>query len=72
MVQLHVRYKEPPHHIGRRLRHPIDAIALGAKLQLFAATTRAPGSAMRIEDRRVAHGAKMVLYLYFRNLGLTY
>jgi hypothetical protein len=60
VVQLHVRYEEPPYHIGGRLIEAVDTIALGSQLQPFASTTRAADSAIRIDDRRGAHGTKMV------------
>jgi hypothetical protein len=65
VVQLHVRYEEPPYHIKGRLKEAIDGIALGTTLQPFASTTRAADSAIRTEDRRGAHGTKMVFYRDF-------
>src|ERR1019366_1638240 len=65
VVQLHVRYEEPPYHIKGRLKEAIDGIALGTTLQPFASTTRAADSAIRTEDRRGAHGRKMEFYWVF-------
>src|ERR1039457_6217105 len=66
VVQLHVRYEEPPYHIGGRSIEAIDGVALGTTLQPFASTTRAADQASWTEDRRGAHATKMVLYRDFR------
>src|ERR1035438_235452 len=41
VVQLHIRYEEPPYHIGGRLIEAVDTIALGSQLQPVGSTTRA-------------------------------